>query len=563
MQGNRSIQIFRSRFWPMIAIVLTVVDLAIGQTPRLIHPTTYIPNTPFPVVVEMGLNNFVSTVHNEVDSLHWQDNANADVIGLELKHGRTSALITNGFTGDLELEWIGEMATISAESGPVADHFGTIGNNETWQASSVHHITGDLTVAAGITLIIEPATWVIFDGLFNLTVDGILQINGTENNPVCLIGNGQATEWGGLVVNGILHTDHVFMIGGGADTSLAFGHSESQSVIKVENGDALLNRTYLLDNAGKGIGASGGSIQFTNGLIQRCDMGGEFHSAYADIRKSHILDTPNADANEVDDDNDGMYFNGVSPLVSGPSRVDSCVFHTGKDDGIDHNGAFLIVLGSIISDFDNEGIAASNANAISIYNTLVKHCEQGIEAGYGSPQVSVDHCVMYGNGIGLRFGDWYDWGCSGQINCTNSIMANNADNIHNFDVLANGPVANAIDVSYSLTNDADFDGETGCLTGAPLFSQSFHLESGSVGVGAADDSSNMGLVGQTITGIEEFDEAIDRMEILNGRFSIWTLTGRLVSPSATKIDLDGLENGMYFLRSVDDQKRSLKLVVAK
>lgn len=547
----------------MYAITHLVVEVAIGQIPRLIHPTTYFPNAPFPVVIEMGQNNFVSTIHNDVDSLYWQDNGTADAIALELKHGRTSALLANGFTGDLELEWMGEMATISAETGAVMNHSGTIGNSESWLSGSVHHIIGDVTLAAGMTLTIEPGTWVVFDGLFNLTVNGELQINGTENDPVCLIGNGQAVEWGGLVVNGTLHTDHVFMVGGGADASLAFGHSGSQSVIKVENGDAQLNRTYLLDNAGKGLGANGGSIQFANGLIQRCDMGGEFHSAYVDLRKSHILDTPNADGIEVDDDNDGMYFSGISPMVSGPSRIDSCVFHTGKDDGIDHNGAFLIVLGSIISDFDNEGVAASNTNAISIYNTLVKNCEQGIEAGYGSPQVSVDHCVMYGNGIGLRFGDWYNWGCTGQITCTNSIMANNADNIHNFDVLTNGPVANAIDVSYSLTNDADYDGQTGCLTGAPLFSQSFHLEAGSIGIGAADDSSNMGLVGQTITGIEQLDDAFDRNVILNGRFSIWTLTGGLVSSSATKIDLDGLESGMYFLRSEDDQRRSLKLIVAR
>ena len=548
----------------MMLLMITAFPQGLrGQATHLVHPSTYVVGVPFPVVLEMELASLFSNVSNGTEILLWQDDQSNGLVQSEIKHGRTSAILNEAFTGTVTLDGLGVSSAVSAESTGIVSHSGAILTDEIWLAGSVHHITGDLSIGTGVTLTIDSGVWVIINGLYNIVIDGSMIVSGESDHPVTLSAS-TGMQWGGIIVNenGYLNASNAFMIGGGADQSLAFGHSDSQAVVKVENGSATLNQVYLLDNVGKGIGASGGSIQFHDGLIQRCDMGGEFHAAFAQISRSHILDIPNDDGIEVDDDNDGLYFNGVVSGGSGPSLLDSCVFHTGKDDGIDHNGANLNISSCVIANFENEGIAASNGYSISVYNTLVRNCEQGIEAGYGFPQVELDHCVMFDNEIGLRFGDWYDWGCAGQITCTNSIMSGNIDNILNFDVLSNGPVANAIDVSYSLTNDGDYDAELGCLAGAPLFSSSFQLENGSIGIGAADDNSNMGLVGSSPTGIEPVPYHSE-YKVTNGRFTVTSVLGSTVMRSAYKQDLIVLAPGLYVLTSLDIPGRSTKISIVR
>jgi len=212
------------------------------------------------------------------------------------------------------------------------------------------------------------------------------------------------------------------------------------------------------------------------------------------ITDTWYIDIPDGDGLIADDDNDAGYFYGIHPEIPGPSMLTNCFFVTGEDDGIDHNGANINIENCWIEDFIHEGIAASNSNDLKVFNTLVKNCGQAIEAGYGTPQVTVDHCTLVENDVGIRFGDSYNWGCEGQMIVTNSILFANADNIKNYDVLTQGPVEGAIDISYSLTNDPEYDNSPGCLQGTPEFDAYYLLLQGSVGIGLANDGSNLGLV---------------------------------------------------------------------
>jgi hypothetical protein len=204
---------------------------------------------------------------------------------------------------------------------------------------------------------------------------------------------------------------------------------------------------------------------------------------------------PNGDSIEVDDDNDGLYL--FYAWCGGPdtSTVTNCVFASGKDDGLDHNGAILKISNCIFEDFDNEGIATSNLNCAVIYNCLVKACEQGIEAGFGSPNVFVNHCTLIGNETGLRFGDWYDWGCSGHLTAINTVVANSSlHNVWNFDVESGGPIPNALEITYSLVNESEYDSGAGCITGTAIFNDEYELMPNSPGYGAGADGMSMGIL---------------------------------------------------------------------
>ncbi|HHE37626.1 MAG TPA: right-handed parallel beta-helix repeat-containing protein, partial [Candidatus Cloacimonetes bacterium] len=86
------------------------------------------------------------------------------------------------------------------------DHSGTISSNETWYVGgSPHHITGDLTVANGITLTIQAGCTVKFNGDYIFTIYGVLSANGTSGSHITITSNAgtpAAGDWDYIYFNG-------------------------------------------------------------------------------------------------------------------------------------------------------------------------------------------------------------------------------------------------------------------------------------------------------------------------------------------------------------------------
>jgi hypothetical protein len=70
------------------------------------------------------------------------------------------------------------------------NHTGTINANEAWFTSdNPHVITGNLTVADGVTLLIQPGCEVYFNGNFRIIVEGVLSANGTSGSHILFTSN--------------------------------------------------------------------------------------------------------------------------------------------------------------------------------------------------------------------------------------------------------------------------------------------------------------------------------------------------------------------------------------
>ena len=334
------------------------------------------------------------------------------------------------------------------------------------------------------------------DYLVSLIIEGTIECTGLEDAPVLFTSVAAGQPWGEIDHQSATgQYSYTFFTNGGGDLSKPFGHSDSQPVIGGSNCNLTLDHVYIIDNPGKAMGLNQSVLNMQHSLISRCDTGGELAQTLVNLNNTYYLDMPNGDDFDSDDDNDCLYL--LSPWSggSGMSIIENCVFASGKDDGIDHNKANVYVNDCVIEDFDNEGIACSNENYIEIHNTLILGWEQGIEAGYGNPAVMVDHCTLIGNETGLRFGDWYDWGCSGTMTVKNTVVYNSAlHNVLNFDVLSKGPVLGAISLTYSMVNQTEYDSCLGCVTGVPVFSGDFLLSDDSPGIGGPDDGSDMGIL---------------------------------------------------------------------
>ena len=512
-----------------------------AQQIEALAPSTFIPNKQFPVVLEARVNGQLDRLHSEELTSATQGTAAGSAL-FKIKKGRAMATLQAASNPNLSVSNSAFAISVEENENAHQVHSGSLSGLTIWASGTVHHITSEIQFGANDSLIIESGCWVLLDSAVNMVVSGFLKVEGNSQSPVVFCSNSADYSWGGISINqGKGEFSYCLFTAGGGDESLAFGHSGSQAVLKTVDGIIEADHCFVFDCAGKGIGGQGGSLSFSRGGISRCDMGGEFSGGKLTITDSHIIDIPNDDGIFVDDDNDGLYLSGSNP--AGPSVIDSCIFMFGKDDAIDHNGAVVQVRNSWVENFEHEGIAASNQNSITVFNSVFKNCEQGIEAGYGSPTVTVDHCVIVDCDNGLRFGDWYNWGCTGQLTCTNSITWNNTDNVHNFDVLTNGPVSGALDVTYSLTNDAEYDSNLGCLAGQPVFTDSYQLTTGSAGIGLASDGLNMGLVSSLSTGIptNAYHQQGTLLEI-----RVYDLNGRLID-SGYNTDFQLLKTGIYIV----------------
>ncbi|MCD4663662.1 MAG: right-handed parallel beta-helix repeat-containing protein [Bacteroidales bacterium] len=416
---------------------------------------------------------------------------------------------------------IGQKTLIVNNLTPISQISGEISTNTNWLSDSIIYINDDLTINKGATLTIGEGVSILIGEDINLFVNGKLKIAGTPDKPVLFQPYNPDKPWGGIKfsnINDSSSIDYSFFINGGDNEQYIFGHSQSQPVLMVENSSLALSNSFIIDNPGKAVGGNYSLIKIEKCIFSRCDTGGEYHFCLVNFSDSYFIDMPNDDGIPIDDDNDASYFYNVYPNASQSSLIENCVFISGKDDGIDHNAASLNIKNCRIEGFDHEGIAASNAIDVTVYNTLIKNCEQGIEAGYGDPTVIVDHCVLINNDIGLRFGDSYNWGCEGHITITNSIMYDNTDNILNFDLLTQGPVEDAIDISYSMTNDTDYDNYPNCISGVPQFDENYLLLPGSPGTGMASDGSNLGLINLDLSIQNNFLGIVENFRVIPNPF---------------------------------------------
>ncbi|MBU1920873.1 right-handed parallel beta-helix repeat-containing protein [bacterium] len=423
---------------------------------------------------------------------------------LIVKRGRGAALTATGESGETTVSGTCAFTVVGFDAAlrildhpPMRELSGSLsGDDLVWDSTSVIFVASNIQIPAGSSLMIHPGTIVTLASLAEIRVEGGMHCLG-EHSPIQFLPEQPGSPWGQIDhrPGSFALYENCFFVGGGGNPARAFGHSSSQPVLGGEECTISAENIVIMDCPGKAFGLLKSEVSIANSLITRCDTGGEFHASLVQISDSYFLDIPDADHVIADNDNDGIYFYGAWNGGAASSLIDHCVLMTCEDDAIDHNGADLHVSGCVIDGMFHEGIAASNALSITVANSLITNCQQGIEAGWGEPEVIVDHCAVLNNQIGLRLGDSYDTGCFGSIDVTNSIFTDNDSlNIRNYDLAIEGPRENAISITYSIVNQADYDSGLGCLTGTPAFNFDFQLLPNSIGQGAASDHQNMGLL---------------------------------------------------------------------
>ena len=367
-----------------------------------------------------------------------------------------------------------------------------------WRAGEVISIEGNVSVPTGSLLMIEPGVLVKMGALSQLHIYGELNASGNQDSLISFLPATPGLAWGEIAgENATMVFEWVLLSGGGGDDNPEtwLGHSKSQPVLRTRYGSLNATHLFIVENKGKAFGSEYSVLQIDSSLVARCDTGGEHIRSLVTIDHSFFLEFPNEEVEPVDDDNDASYFNNDWTGDERISNVRNSVFIQGQDDALDQNGAALHVENCVIEGFYHEGVACSNQNNILIENSLILHCGQGIEAGYGSPAVVVNHCLLIKNGVGLRFGDEYTISDHvGTLEVINTISQQNTSyNVLDFDPSI-GEATGNIAITYSMVNDSLYNQGTGNLQERAILTEDYLLSNNSPGREAASDGLDIGLL---------------------------------------------------------------------
>ena len=344
---------------------------------RLLVRDSYLPGVPVLVRVE------ITKPDGAVDRDIWDANAVLSVSGnpavglstdrLALYNGLGSALVTFTGAGDFELtariNGMEQTATLADGTGlAVRTVSGVLRQSQTW--SGVYHVTGDLTIPAGVTLTLAPGTLVLLDGVASgsngadIDVQGSIQSLGTAAAPVTFTAATTGRAWGELHFAGaqpsLLGYTEIMRAG----QSPGAGHTGKGPAIRASHSTITFDHVSLTDNAGKIMQAeSGTALTFTSTLFSRSVMGPEISGTSLVFDNSWIIDMRNKD------DADGIYIHDQGANRS--CTLTGSVIAGTDDDGIDTLGSDIIVQDCIIRGCKDKAVSVLGGATTLLHCLLV------------------------------------------------------------------------------------------------------------------------------------------------------------------------------------------------
>jgi len=311
---------------------------------------------------------------------------------------------------------------------------GILANDLHVPAGSHVVITKDLIVPAGLAFTVEAGAVIQLAPAVNIYNRGSIAFNGSSLDPVYVGCTEEENLWGGIIGDRPQHTIHAehtvfsrsgYHLGAGYD----WGHAHRQALMYSKEGEVKLRNCYLIDHAGQMLFLDHASLEMDQCLLQRAITGGQLNYSQVHIKNSVFTDFPDEQLRYQDQDNDALY------LVECQATIEHSAFMYAADDGVDsgsggESGEVHFKSCTFESVF-HEGAALSGGSAKGkthyFSQCTFRDCGQGLELGFSheAHHVFVDSCIFEANGIGIRYGDNYDWGNNGTLWVSNSRSTGN------------------------------------------------------------------------------------------------------------------------------------------
>ncbi|MFH0730526.1 MAG: right-handed parallel beta-helix repeat-containing protein [Pseudomonadota bacterium] len=248
--------------------------------------------------------------------------------------------------------------------GGVGVNGGTITTDITWQASgSPINLAGDIGVASGASLTIEPGTEVQFSDNVGLWIDGTLTAVGTSSNPITFTGTTESPDWW-RVISVQNAGSAVFEW-----CDIAYGgYYENANILKTGTGSLSLKNSTIRHCDGDGLRIAAGSSTFTS-------SGNSFSNNNYGVRLG--INT------SFDDNTSGFSANNLDVFVDGGTITTDVIWnlkanyslYISDNIGVGTGAILTIKPGTVVKPGDNVGfwvsgtLSAVGSSAAPIYFT--------------------------------------------------------------------------------------------------------------------------------------------------------------------------------------------------
>ena len=274
----------------------------------------------------------------------------------------------------------------------------------TWMKSaSPYQVTGDITIAAGSTLTIEPGVEVLFQGYYSLGVNGSLVSKGTEVDSILFYPSDINTGWKGITLAAIGDSSWITY------SSIRYGSKSDGGGINCTSPKAVISHCTISDNIGTN---NGGGISINTGLtnpapeINNCVVsrnsarfgGGVYYSAKSMIISECVISN-NSATNSTDQANGGGIF--FAGGISADININNCIIQNNSCES-DPSDASTYGLGGgiFINGRNSGGISISNCEILDNWST---RSGGGIYVNLGTPVIT--DCTIRGNSTRLCYPD--------------------------------------------------------------------------------------------------------------------------------------------------------------
>ena len=335
-----------------------------------------------------------------------------------LRNGVGSALVTitgsGGFTLSADVGGNTATRTLADLTGTsMTTVSGTLsGAGLTW--SGIVHVTGDVLVPSGSTLMIQPGTLVLLDGVASgtggtdINVEGAIQSNGTAAHPVSITAYNSTLAWGEIHQTGAGPSLYSYTDITRAGRAPGQGHTGSGPAFNVAGATITFDHASISDNVGKVMqSVATSSLTFRDSIMARSIMGPEISGTALLMERTWILEMRNPD------DADGIYL--YDQQAGQTITLRGGVVAGTDDDDIDTLGCVATIEDYILRDSKDKGLSQYNGD-VTLRRVLAvdnaRQPEDGSQAALSMKgtdgalvKMHLDHVTVYNDyvtGIGIQ-----------------------------------------------------------------------------------------------------------------------------------------------------------------
>jgi hypothetical protein len=416
---------------------------------------------------------------------------------------------------------------------------GTLGTDTTLTTGSAPYaLSGDLIVPAGITLTIQPGVKIEVPAGRNIRVQGVLNVEGTAEQPVIIEGRNGA-RWGAISLeetSGACSMAHLIV----RQATRGYDPTIYTSAISGLNSRVVIDFLEITESDSP-VNMIGGSCTVRDSTLYNPFVGDSVHIK----RGEGIVQRCTFPGNNMPD-TDAVDFDGVADGIIQDCKIYR--FQGSNSDGIDigEGTSNLLIQGNLIYDNADKGVSVGQGSTIVMRKNLVGGCALGVgikDAG-SSGLIDQNTFVDCGSGVAVYEKNFGVGGGSAVV--SNTIISKSTAP----PVTSDG--YSSLTASYSLSDTTPLAGVNNIFSDPQFVDPvllNFQLRPGSPAIDAGDpaheldaDNTRVDIGAEYTYGTNDYPYTIEETVVINevlansGTASDWIeLHNRTLSP----VDIGG------------------------